>query len=173
MRWDLDWAHWFARLVPGGVSVLAVLMNFVPIGLPLGLGGQTAPLPLFGLMAVYHFSLYHPALMPRWAMLAIGLLHDAISGQPVGLMALTLLVVREFCVSQRQLLLSGSFAQVWLGFAAICALTAILGWVVFVFFQGALAVDWAALIQIAVTVAAFPVGVWVFSRAERAIPSFA
>jgi rod shape-determining protein MreD len=155
-----------ARLAPAAVTIVALLTDFSPTGAL----GPAAPAPYFGVMAVYYWSLYYPRLMPRWFAFMAGLLHDALSSAPLGLMALTLLIVREFCNSQRQLLLSASFLQIWFGYGLAAAMASGLGWVIFGVFQGDFAMKLSDWVAFGVSVALFPLVAWLFNRAERAMP---
>jgi rod shape-determining protein MreD len=148
------------------MTLAALLTDFSPTVA----AAPAAAAPYFGVMAVYYWSLYHPRLMPSWYVFAAGLLHDALSGAPPGLMALTLLLVREFGNSQRQLLLSGSFLQIWLGFFLAAAMASGLGLVVFGLFQGDFAMNLSDWVAFGISIALFPVAAWLFNRAERALP---
>lgn len=73
-------SHWYV-LVPILFIAAAHLLETAPLftGLP--------AMPLLGLLALYAWTLYQPALMPAWLALPCGLLADFLSAAPLGLNA--------------------------------------------------------------------------------------
>jgi rod shape-determining protein MreD len=154
------------RLFPAFLACFLVLFDFLPAGQPL----FAERAPLLGLMAVYYWSLYRPELLPQWLTFGLGLLSDALSGGPLGAMALVFLGVRTVCIDQRKMLLQGSFAASWLGFAAVAASALALLWLLVALVFGALIDPRPALWQLAVSVALYPSFVWLLNRFERLLP---
>src|SRR5215471_6282538 len=108
----------FARFVPFLMTLLFAVISVVPLNLP----GFAVVTPAFTLMAVFHWTVYRPDLMPLSAVFAIGLLVDLLNGTPyVGLSALTLLLVRTAVLAQRRFFVNRTFPVLWLGFLAVTA----------------------------------------------------
>jgi rod shape-determining protein MreD len=154
-----------ARLVPGLTTLLFALVSVVPLHVP----GLAIVTPAFMLMAVYHWTIYRPDLLPLGAIFALGLLLDLLSGTPyVGISALTLLLARTALLANRRHFVNRTFPVLWGGFLALAA--------------GAFAFEWALLsllyktllsirpvvFQAVLTVACFPVGSYLLARAHRA-----
>lgn len=74
------WGHW--RLgVPAGVTLLLVLAMTAPVLAPMPV------FPLLGLLGVFVWATFQPALMPPWAAFLIGVVADLVFGQPIGVNA--------------------------------------------------------------------------------------
>ncbi len=154
-----------ARLLPFLSTLIFALVSVVPINLP----GFAVVTPAFALMAVFHWTIYRPDLMPLTAVFAIGLLLDIINGTPyVGLSALTLLVARTFVMTQRRFFVNRTFPVVWLGFLAVTVANFALVWALVSMLRGTLLGFRPFLFQAVLTVSCYPVGSYVLARAHRA-----
>jgi rod shape-determining protein MreD len=71
---------------------LTVALAACTMALPLPLG--PASLPDLPLLLVLAWAVVQPRLLPGWSVFFLGLLQDAISGLPLGVMAVTLPVAR-------------------------------------------------------------------------------
>ena len=78
----------FMMVTPVVIGVLCVLLSFVPISRIFG----SSLMPAFAFMAIYYWAVVRPELFPAWAVLALGLLSDLLSGGPIGLWAFVYLV---------------------------------------------------------------------------------
>jgi rod shape-determining protein MreD len=154
-----------ARFVPFLMTFLFVLMSVVPLNLP----GFSVVTPAFALMAVFHWTVYRPDLMPLSAVFAIGLLIDLLDGTPyVGLSALTLLIVRTAVLSQRRFFVNRTFPVLWLGFLAVTAGSFVFLWAAVSLLHGGLLGLRPFIFQAVLTVACYPVGSYVLAWAHRA-----
>ena len=79
-----------ARLVPILTTIIAAILAILPLRIP----GYAALTPALALMAVYHWTIYRPDLLPAFALFAIGIGEDLLAGSLVGIGPLTLLVTR-------------------------------------------------------------------------------
>src|SRR5438045_8446831 len=73
-----------ARMLPVVTTLLAATIAILPMPVP----GYAALTPAFTLMAVYHWTIYRPDLLPPIGVFAVGLTQDLLSGAPVGIGAL-------------------------------------------------------------------------------------
>src|SRR5437899_11074957 len=73
-----------ARMLPIATTLLAATIAILPVPVP----GYAALTPAFTLMAVYHWTIYRPDLLPPIGVFAIGLAQDLLGGAPVGIGAL-------------------------------------------------------------------------------------
>jgi rod shape-determining protein MreD len=153
------------RLVPFLTTVLFAFFSIVPLNLP----GFAVVMPAFTLMAVFHWTVYRPDLLPLSAVFTSGLLLDLLNGTPyVGISALVFLIARSAVMSQRQLFVNRPFAIVWLGFLALTVAVFLLLWAL----VGVLHATFVDLrpfaFQAVLTVACYPAASYVLARAQRA-----
>jgi rod shape-determining protein MreD len=151
------------RLMPLLATLLATFASIVPLHLP----GFAVVTPAFALMAVYHWSIYRPDLLPYVAVFAAGLLLDLLNDAPLGVSALILLLARAGVLSQRRFFVGRGFPVVWAGFVALTAAATALEWVlVSAFYQFALDLR-PFLFQGVLTISIYPVASYLFVRLQR------
>ncbi|MCW5730286.1 MAG: rod shape-determining protein MreD [Alphaproteobacteria bacterium] len=151
------------RLAPSLFGIALILLALLPFGLP----QFSSVMPLLSVIAVYYWGVYRPDLLPAWAAFALGLVEDALSGGPLGLMALVLALVQGVCVSQRRFLAGAGFVVGWSGFALVAGGAALFIWSVSSLYYLHLFDPRQALAQWALTVFAYPLLAWTFLLAER------
>ena len=149
--------------IPTLLTIVLIIVFAVPIGLP-GLAPVT---PLVSVGAVYYWSVYRTETMPAYAVFAIGLLEDAISGTPMGLMVLMLLLVRAVAVSQQHALARQSLWINWLGFMAIALLVSMGIWLLSSVTVGQVIPPGPGFVQFCLTIALYPCPNWLFAHTER------
>ncbi|HEY1506913.1 MAG TPA: rod shape-determining protein MreD [Stellaceae bacterium] len=153
------------RLVPFLTTVLFAFFSIVPFNLP----GFAVVMPSFALMAVFHWTVYRPDLLPLSAVFASGLLLDLLNGTPyVGISALVFLIARSAVMSQRQLFTNRPFAIVWLGFLALAAGVFLLLWALVSGLHASFIDLRPFIFQAVLTVACYPAASYVLARAQRA-----
>ncbi len=154
-----------ARFLPFLMTLLFALISVVPLNLP----GFAVVTPAFALMAVFHWTVYRPDLMPLGAIFLIGLLLDLLNGTPyVGLSALMLLLVRTGVMSQRRFFVNRTFPVLWLGFLAVASGTFAFLWVLVSALHGGPLGLRPFVFQAVLTVACYPVGSYILAWAHRA-----
>jgi len=154
---------WARMAIPLLATVLAVVLNVVPLRLP-----DYAPLaPGFVLMAVFYWTVHRPDLMRPWAVFLVGLLDDMLSGTPLGVNSLVLLFVHWTIVAQHRVFRGKSFVLIWLAFAMV-ALGAkiLLAAIAFVIGYG-LIDPLVLVVQYFLTLALYPPIALVMGRAQR------
>ncbi len=157
--------YWARNLTPFGLTLIMVIISMVPMHVP----GYARVAPLLSLMAVYHWTVFRPALMPALAVFAIGLLQDILSGTPIGVHALVFLIVQGLVLSQRRFLVGKSFAVVWLGFSLVATGAALLSWVLVSAYSVALVDPQPVFFQYLMTLGTFPLLGWLLLRWQNAI----
>jgi rod shape-determining protein MreD len=153
------------KLIPFAATILLVILSAVPWHLP-GFG-QVAP--ALSLMAVYYWAIFRPDLLPPAAVFGIGLLQDILAGAPLGVNALTLLLVYAVVSSQRRFFLGKSFLVMWSGFMLVGAGVAAGTWILHAGVFGTFLNPLPAVFQFALTLALFPCLTWLFIRAQQAL----
>lgn len=152
------------NLVPFAVTILAMLVGMVPLPLP-GYGAVSAP---FTLMCLFYWVIHRPDLLRPLVVFAIGLLQDLISGVPVGLTPMVLMLAYWLLITQRRFFLGRSFLMLWIGFALVVMGAAAVQWMVFALMTANLLDARPVLVQALLGVALFPVVVWLLQRLHRA-----
>lgn len=152
-------------ITPFLLTLVLVVLAQVPLHIP----GFAEVAPVLPLMAVYHWAIYRPDLLPAVAVFAAGLLHDALSGMPFGVNAAVFVLVHMAVMSQQTFFQGRSFLIIWLGFALVAGGAVVLTWVLNALFFAAIASIEAALVQYLVTVGAFPALAWLLARWQRTV----
>ncbi|HUH83272.1 MAG TPA: rod shape-determining protein MreD [Stellaceae bacterium] len=153
-----------ANLVPFLTTLIFVFVSVLPLHIP----GFAVVAPAFALMAVYHWTIYRPELLPPLAVFVLGLLLDFMNATTyVGISALSLLLAQAALMSVRRLFVDRLFPLLWAGFLLTAA--------------GVIAFEWGAvsllsghvlglrpfLFEAVLTIATFPFGSYVLTRAQR------
>jgi rod shape-determining protein MreD len=154
-----------ARFLPAATAVFAAILGLLPVPIP----GYAALTPAFALMAVYHWSVYRPDLLPPSLLFAVGVAQDLVTGATVPASALVLLLARAGVLHYRRHFVGRPFPFVWAGFAALVG-TAMLGlWALHCVLQLSLFDLRTAIVRGALTVALFPAASLALGRSQRAL----
>ena len=148
-----------ARLLPWATVMAGSLVTIVPVGATLPL------LPPAGLSMLLAWRLLAPLALRRWAPALLGAFDDLVSGQPLGSAVLlwTLAFVIVDLFDQRMLF--RDFMQDWL-IAAVAITLCLVGGRLIASPIGA-HVDTMLLVQIMVTILAFPIAAWAVAWIDR------
>ncbi len=149
-------------LTPLCICLLLILVSVAPLRMP----GLATASPLLPLMAVYHFGLFRPTLLPHWLVLLLGLLIDLLSGNPVGVNAVVLLMVRHFVEANQRFLVDKPFAVIWFGYALASA-GAVAGiWALTCFLMWQPIDPRPVVFQYLIALALYPLAGWLFGRSQ-------
>lgn len=149
---------------PVTLTLLIAVLSVVPVALP----SYHLLAPDFVLMAVFYWTVHRPDLMRSWTVFVIGLLDDVLSGMPLGVNALILVLVHGAILSQHRVFRGKSFGLVWWGFALIAPGAFLASAIVTYLAAGVLADSSILGLRLLLTVAAYPVMAWIMGRAQRA-----
>lgn len=150
-------------LLPLVTSLLLVAFGLAPSGLPhFGLVG-----PALALMAVFYWSIFRADLMSMASAFAIGLVVDLLSGGPLGLNALILLLTHELGVSQRRVFMGSSFFVNWWAFSMVAFGAAVIGWALASLLHWHLSPPGPVVAQLGLSLFCYPAVYWLLSRMER------
>ncbi|WP_374303645.1 rod shape-determining protein MreD [Ferrovibrio sp.] len=150
-------------LLPILSSLALVLFSLIPVGLP----HFDSVGPAFALMAVFYWSIFRSDLMTMLGAFAIGLLLDLLSGGPLGLNALVLLLAHELGVSQRRVFLGSSFLVNWAAFALVIGAVLPICWVLVSLLHWQMLPVTPLVTQLFLSLACYPGIYWLLSRLER------
>ncbi|WNJ99379.1 rod shape-determining protein MreD [Thalassospiraceae bacterium LMO-JJ14] len=155
----------FARdLTPFALTFVLLVIGAIPFHIP----GFAQVAPMLPLIGIYFWAVYRPDLMPAAAVFLIGIIHDFLSGLPVGVSALIFLLVLGAALAQRSFFSGKSFVIVWIGFVFVAAGALALEWLLLSIVTGELIQARSAIYQFGLTVAVFPVLSWMFTRWQQA-----
>ena len=154
-----------ARLLPVATTAAAGVMSIQPVPVP----GYAALAPAFTLMAVYHWTIYRPDLLPSSALFLIGVAHDLLAGGPPGVTALLLLLARAAVLRYRRWFPDRDFPFVWVGFTLLTAAALAGLWLL----NSLLAVRpigfRSVVFRAALTISLFPIASFLLGRTQRAL----
>jgi rod shape-determining protein MreD len=153
-------------LAPPLTGIVLVLITATP--LYIGHVGQI--MPQMGVIAVFFWVIYRPDLMTYGAAFGIGLVADLVTGAPLGVSALVLLVVRRVVLAQQRFFIGKPFHVLWSGFALIALPAALLQWLLASIYLFAGLEILPVLLQAALTTILFPPVSWVLTRCQLLLP---
>lgn len=150
---------------PASCTILLMLLTQIPFGF----ADQAALLPAVTLACVYFWSLYRPDGMPPPVVFLIGVLLDLLGYLPLGVGALTLLVVHGLVLRWRGVLSQLGIPVGVAGVLGTCRRRVVAGLDVGGNFGGTLAAAGPAIFEAALTAALYPALAIVFVGAHRGI----
>jgi rod shape-determining protein MreD len=154
-----------ARLVPIATMLVAVIATILPVRVP----GYAALTPAFTLMAVYHWTIYRPDLLPPLALFGVGLAEDLLTGAPVGVGALILLIARAAVLQYRRYFVNRAFPFVWSGFTLLAGIAMLALWALHCAIELSILDLRNTIFRTVVTIAMFPVASFLLGRAQRGL----
>lgn len=154
-----------ARMLPIATTMLAAIIAILPVRVP----GYAALTPAFALMAVYHWTIYRPDLLPPLGIFAVGLAQDLLTGAPVGIGALVLLMARAGVLRGRRYFINRTFPFVWMGFTLLAAGAMLCLWGLHCIIDLNLFDLRSTMFRTVLTIAIFPVASFALGRSQRAV----
>ena len=152
-------------LWPFVLSLLLVVASVLPI--QLSDFGRAAP--NLAIMATFYWAIYRPDLFPAPAAFVLGLWLDLLTGAPVGINALVLLLVHWAITSQRRFFQGKSFGVVWWAFALTISGAMALFWVLSAVYHLTLIDPSPVVFQLLLTIAVFPFLTWLLARTQHVV----
>lgn len=154
------------KLTPSLITFGLVILSVLPLHIP----AYSSVIPAFVLMSVYFWTLHRPDLLPVLAIFLIGILNDVMTGGPMGVQALILLLACWVAGAGRRLFRGRSFLAVWSGFMVIAASVAILQWIIMSINLGMLIAPRPAIFAYFLTVLLYPLFSWIFFYVQQTLP---
>ena len=153
-------------LTPLLSAAAAVLLGILPAGIS---GFQIAG-PALLMIAVYHWTIFRPQALPPPAIFIAGLLHDILSGGPIGLWAALLLAEYGFLMTQRRVFLARTFPIAWFGFALVAAGLTVVAWILGMAWYAAILAPMPFVLLLVASVVLYPFASWAFAKLSRRPP---
>lgn len=155
---------WSRDLLPTLTTLLFLVLSTVRIPV----AGFRTVAPAVVLIAVYHWTVHRPLLLPPSVIFVVGFVQDLLSASPIGTGSLTLLAVYLGVLSQRRFLAGKPFPMVWLGFAVAAAATFGILWAAVSSLSGVLIDPRETLFRCLVTIACYPLFAGLLLGVQRA-----
>lgn len=157
-----------ARLREAMPLAFALLMVFVDLApRPAGAGGGLAPFLTLGV--VYFWSLYRPDLMTYPAVFLIGLVHDVLSGLPLGVSALALLLGRVVLLGRHRFFYAKSFSVIWALFMLWAPGVELVRYLIAASALGVVVDPVPLVVQCGLTIALYPALSWILVRLHEQV----
>jgi rod shape-determining protein MreD len=118
-------------------------------------------------MSVFYWTVHRPDLFPAWGAFAVGLFDDVLSGSPLGVNALVLLLAHVSIVAQHKVFRGKAFWLVWAAFGIVALGAQLLTMLLGLLLKGAFPDPLVTLAQLALTVSLYPVATAVLGRVQR------
>jgi rod shape-determining protein MreD len=153
------------NLFPFLLAFFGVLLGATPLYVT----GYGAIAPDFALMAVFYWAIYRPDLFPATIAFAIGLAQDALTGTPMGMNALVLLIVHASVLAQRRFFQGKSFAVVWWAFSIVAMGAGLAQWMLTAALSVQLIDPTPGVFASVLTIAIYPFAAWALARMHHAV----
>ncbi len=154
-----------ARLLPIATTLVATVISIQPAHIP----GYAALTPAFTLMAVYHWTIYRPDLLPPSSLFLVGITQDLLAGVPPGVTAFVLLVARAAVFPHRRLFVNRPFPFVWTGFMMLTSGALLFLWTLHCLFDGVLVDFRGTVFRAVLTISMFPIASFLLGRTQRTL----
>lgn len=155
-------------ILPFGLTVIVLLFGLTPTYVP-GLAQVT---PMYALVAVYFWAVYRPDLLGYGLGFVVGILEDLLTGAPLGVGALTLLMTQWVVFNQQKFFHAKPFVITWISFGIVAFGAAFLKWVcIGIITTSGLTPFGDLFTAYLITVAVYPIIAWLFSKAQTGLMS--
>ncbi|MDP2697461.1 rod shape-determining protein MreD [Thalassospira sp.] len=152
-------------MVPAFSVFVLLLISLVPVGLPM----VSTVTPALTLMSVFYWSINRPDLLTALAAFIIGLVQDLLTGLPLGVSSLVLLIVQTLSANQGRFFQNKSFAVLWWAFALVALAALLVQWLFTSALIGALLPFKPLVTSYILTAALFPLIAWVLTRVQNGL----
>ncbi len=105
----------FASHIPSFLLLTLVLMKGVVSIIP----GADLPPPLFVWGLIYYFALFQPTRLSVFMLALSGLVHDVLTGFPIGLSMMSFVLLHGAIIAFGKLITTHNFIATWAGFGVI------------------------------------------------------
>jgi rod shape-determining protein MreD len=156
-----------ARLLPIATTSLAMIISIQPAYIP----GYAAVTPAFTLMAVYHWTIYRPKLLPPLALFSVGVTQDLLTDAPLGVSALVMLLARTIVLRLRRYFINRPFPFVWAGFTMLTGGAMLFLWTVHCLLDWVVIDFRSTVFRAVLTISVFPAASFLLGRTQRALMS--
>jgi rod shape-determining protein MreD len=157
------------RIAGSATPAMLGFLGVILLASPVRLFGDSLPTPFLPLIIVYFWSLYSPGHLPAASVFFMGLLHDLLTGGPIGLWPTVYLVMQQIAISQQAYFLGREITVVAIGFAVAAFVVSLIIWLAMSLISATLLPLGGLLWQMLVTIACFPLFALAFGRLHRRV----
>ena len=155
-------------ILPFALTVIVLLFGLTPTYVP-GLAQVT---PMYSLVAVYFWAVYRPDLLGYGLGFAVGVLEDLLTGAPLGVGALTLLLTQWVVFNQQKFFHAKPFVITWVAFGLVAFGAFFIKWLCVGFITSSGLTPFGGMFAAyLITVAVYPPIAWLFSKAQTGLMS--
>ncbi len=138
--------------------------------IPLGALGLNVCRPMIQLMLVFFFALYRPYFYPYWFLFLIGMFYDAVLGLPLGMNALTNILLKAVVLAIRNKYLRAPFGAIWVQFLVLISAVVLLQWFIMSVTYGHFFNGNIVAIQLLLSMALYPFFHRLFAKVSSITP---
>ncbi len=149
--------------LPGFLTALLALLSVVPTGI----SGFAVVTPSFVAISVFYWSIHRPYLMSAPLVFLLGIFSDFLTGAPLGLSSLGLLLIHGIAVSQRRVFVGKAFLLTWSGYLLIAFAVAMISWIVACLYSLTIMPLMPILTQFVLSLLVFPLFAWGFGLLQN------
>lgn len=155
--------------LPTASCILLMLLLATPLRIP-GLSQFT---PLIAAVTVFYWSIFHPRLMPYFAVFCLGLIQDTLHGFPPGISSISLILLRYAVITRFRFFARLGFVKIWMAFWATFSVYYLFHWLLMSLYYNYFPLTPPVYLQYAATLLFYPVCHWlfngIFTRADAAL----
>ncbi len=135
--------------------------------LPLDIAHFAALMPHLMLAGAFFWMINRPNAVPNSVLFLLGLTHDVMTGNLIGLMPFTLIAASRFVADQRQIFTGRLFVLSWWGFIIVAAAYGLVGWLLANMLLPGSITPTGTAVKTLMTIAAYPIIAFAFGRFQR------
>jgi rod shape-determining protein MreD len=151
------------RSIPTGLALLLLFVGILPWN-----AHTLSPVNTnLVLIPIYYWTLHRPRLMSIWAVAALGLLTDLLSGTMLGVDMLSFLIGYRVTVSQRKIFAGAPFIVVWAGFLLMSATTGFVQWLLVAILRQTMIDPRPGLLMYTIGAVCYPPCAYAFAAIQR------
>lgn len=142
----------FLGALPASIALLLTVIYLATKHM----SGLSQFMPLLPLMPVFYWGMMQARDMPYWFVFCMGLIMDAVTGLPLGLTSMLLIIFLLMVHAQRKYFFKEGFIIKWVYFAVIYAATAMLNSAMLAFFFAQPKPQLPVILQWLITLCVYP-----------------
>ena len=164
-----DWGGGLKRRASSFLPLVSGIALVLVTSTPLYFGHVGDVAPRLGVTAVIFWTVYRPDLFGYGSAFFLGIVADLMTGLPLGITALVLVLVRHGVLTRRRYFLRKSFHIVWAEYALVVIAAAIIDWMLAALYLWTNPGLLVHVFQVLLTLALFPGVYWLLARCQGLI----
>ena len=164
-----DWGGSLKRRAVSFLPLVSGVALVLVTSTPLYFGHVGDVAPRLGVTAVIFWTVYRPDLFGYGSAFFLGIVADLMTGLPLGITALILVMVRHGVLTRRRYFLRKSFHIVWAEYALVVIAATVIDWMLAALYLWTNSGLLVHVFQVLLTVALFPGVYWLLARCQGLI----